>query len=263
MGILNKIYNRLKKPFHKGFLNIENRDLKTLISGNKRTIVFGTSETINEIDVKKYTQDFIITVGNFYEHPDIEILQPDVHIFAASHTPITDEVLSNWYKRCDERLPKDCSVLIEQRDALIARTCFKNRKIYIYKYGYGNNLPVDFTKAIMSPWSVSIVALQLAIYIESPEIYLLGINHDWQCIKPYRHFYDHDKPSLEYYLKQANIEIAYEKQEQPFPKERLYREYELYQQYETLKKKAKIENIEIFNGDPNSTFDVFERKVML
>jgi len=46
-------------------------------------------------------------------------------------------------------------------------------------------------------------------------------------------------------------------------KERLYREYELYQQYETLKKKAKIENIEIFNGDPNSTFDVFERKVML
>jgi len=134
MGILNKIYNRLKKPFHKGFLNIENRDLKTLISGNKRTIVFGTSETINEIDVKKYTQDFIITVGNFYEHPDIEILQPDVHIFAASHTPITDEVLSNWYKRCDERLPKDCSVLIEQRDALIARTCFKNRKIYIYKY---------------------------------------------------------------------------------------------------------------------------------
>ena len=248
----------IKKPRFK-----ENFELKELAREFDRAIIFGSSETINDIDVRKFANDFVITVGNFHEHSDINVLKPNMHIFAASHPPITKEVLSNWYKRCDERLPKRTPVLIERRDLDLAKACFENRKVYAYKYGKGNTLPVDFTKEIMSPWSVSIVALQLAIYVQCPEIYLLGINHDWQCIKPYLHFYDHSKPSLEYYLHQAGVEIAYEKQKQPFPKERLYREYELYQQYEALKKEAEIKNIEIFNGDSNSTFDVFERKVML
>lgn len=263
MSVFLKIYQRLKFLAAPKYKNNKNKELKQLAKGFKRTIIFGSSETINDIDITKFANDFVITVGNFHEHPDIDVLNPNIHIFAASHPPITSEVLASWYKRCDERLPVKTPVLVECRDMEVAQECFKNRKIYVYKYGYSNNFPVDFTKEIMSPWSVSIVALQLAIFVQSSEIYLLGINHDWQCIKPYLHFYDHSNPSLEYYLGEAGVEIAYEIQKQPFPKERLYREYELYQQYETLKKEAKIENIDIFNGDSNSTFDVFERKVML
>lgn len=262
MSTLNKIYKKLKAPFVKGFLRVENLELKQLAKGRERAIIFGSSDTINTIDVTKYAEDFVITVGNFHEHKDIEVLDPNIHIFAASHTPITLEVLTKWYKRCDERLPINTAVLVEHRDKEVARSCFKNRKIYVYKYGYGNNLPVDFTKAIMSPWSVSIVALQLAIYTRCPEIYLLGINHDWQCVKPYLHFYDHNKPSLEYYLHQAGIDITYEKQQQPFPKERLYREFALYQQYESLNIEAKKAGLEIMNGDPNSDFDVFDKKII-
>ena len=87
----------------------------------------------------------------------------------------------------------------------------------------------------------------------------MGVDHDWQCIKPYMHFYDHNKPSLEYFFKpKTGIEIEYEKQKQPFSKERLYREYELYQQYELLKKEAEKFKLSIYNYDPFSHFDVFQ-----
>jgi len=247
-GLLRVINNPNK-------LYAKNIELQEMFSSYKNAVILGSSSSINKLDITKFSDDFVITVGNFYEHPQIEAIKPKVHIFAASHPPITKEVLTEWWSRCNEVLPNETVLLIERRDKDIADIVFKNRKVYYYAYHGG--LPIDFTKPVLSPWSVTIIALQLAIYCKTSNIGLLGINHDWQCIKPYTHFYNHNEPSLEYYLKKANIEIAYEKQKQPFPKERLYKEYELYQQYETLKKEAESLNLNIFNYDPFSDFDVF------
>lgn len=232
-----------------------NKQLLTLFSTYKNAIILGSSPSINQLDLKKIKDDFVITMGNFYEHPEINQIDPKVHIFAASHPPITEKVLTNWWLRCHEILPKTTVLLIERRDKLAAEKVFKDRVIYYYSYG--GTLPVDFTKKILSPWSVTIVGLQLAVYCNIKKITLLGINHDWQCLQPYTHFYDHDKPSLEYFIKKEGIKISYEEQKQPFPKERLYREYELYQQYEKLKKEATDLGLQIVNGDPFSHFDVF------
>lgn len=257
--MLTRLKRRLLKLVNNPYkLYNKNIELQQMFSGCKNAVILGSSSSINKIDVTKFSEEMVITVGNFFEHPQINDINPKAHVFAASHPPITKEVLENWWTRCNEILPSTTILLIEKRDKLVAEKVFKNREIYYYSYG--GKLPVDFTKPIKSPWSVTIVALQLAIYCNAKTIGLLGINHDWQCIKPYTHFYSHNKPSLEYYLKAANIEISYEKQKQPFPKERLYREYELYQQYEALKKEAERLNIDIFNYDPLSDFDVFEKK---
>lgn len=232
-----------------------NKQLLSLFSTYKNAVILGSSPSINQLDLKKIKDDFVITMGNFYEHPEINQIDPKVHIFAASHLPITEKVLTNWWLRCHEILPKSTSLLIEIRDKQVAEKVFKDRVIYYYSYG--GTLPVDFTKKILSPWSVTIVGLQLAVYCNIKKITLLGINHDWQCLQPYTHFYDHDKPSLEYFIKKEGIKISYEEQKQPFPKERLYREYELYQQYEKLKKEATDLGLQIVNGDPFSYFDVF------
>jgi len=251
--IKRRLQRLIKNPYE---LYANNTELQRLFTGYKNAIILGSASSINKIDVTQYSEDMVITVGNFYEHPQIEVIKPKVHIFAASHPPITTEVLINWWKRCNERLPLETALLIEKRDKDIAEKVFIDRDIYYYSYG--GHLPVDFTKPIMSPWSVTIIALQLAIYCEIPTTGIIGVHHDWQCIKPYAHFYDHDKPSLEYFMKEAGIEISYQTQKQPFPKERLYREYELYQQYETLKSEAERLNLKIFNYDPFSDFDVFE-----
>ncbi len=255
--MITRIKRRLQRLIKNTFtLYAKNAELQQLFSGYKNAVILGSSSSISKIDITQYSEDMVITVGNFYEHPQIEAIKPKIHVFAASHPPITTEVLKNWWERCNEILPKTTLLLIEKRDKEVAEVVFVDREIYYYSNG--GALPVDFTKPIMSPWSVTIVALQLAIYCKTTTIGLIGVNHDWQCIKPYTHFYNHDKPSLEYYLKKAGIEIGYETQKQPFPKERLYREYELYQQYETLKSEAERLNIEILNFDPFSDFDVFK-----
>jgi hypothetical protein len=251
--IKRRLYLLVKNPYKKYQRNVE---LESLFSHSKQVVILGSSSSINKLDVTQFSEDFVITVGNFYEHPQIEKIRPNVHIFAASHPPIKKEVLIEWWKRCNDLLPKETLLLVEKRDKEIADKVFTNNKVYYYSYGGG--LPVDFTKPIISPWSVTIVALQLAIYCKIPTIGFVGVNHDWQCIKPYAHFYNYDKPSLEFYLKKGGIEIGYETQKQPFPKERLYREYELYQQYEILKSEAERLNLEIFNYDPFSDFDVFK-----
>ncbi|MBC3846951.1 hypothetical protein H8K90_11215 [Winogradskyella echinorum] len=257
--MIKRIKRRLNLLFNNPYkLYKRNNELKSLFSHHKQAVILGSSSSINKLDVTMFSKEFVITVGNFYEHPQIEEIKPNVHIFAASHPPITDEVYTNWWMRCNQTLPDSTVLLVEKRDKKIADIAFKDRKVYYYSYG--GSLPVDFTKPVMSPWSVTIIALQLAIYCKIPTIGIVGVNHDWQCIKPYTHFYDHDKPSLEYYLHKEGIEISYEKQKQPFPKERLYREYELYQQYEKLKLEAENSNIRIFNYDPFSDFDVFNKK---
>lgn len=233
----------------------ENSILTEAFSKYHQAVILGSGPSINNLDLTVFKDDFVITMGNFYEHPDIAVINPKLHIFAASHPPITEKVLVDWWTRCHEILPPQTPILIAAKDKIIAQQTFKGRKLFFYSYG--GTLPADFTKKILSPWSVTIIGLQLAVYCKIPKIVLLGINHDWQCIQPYTHFYNHEKPSLEYYLKKEGIKISYEEQKQPFPKERLYREYELYQQYESLKKEAEKLNLQIVNGDPFSHFDVF------
>ncbi|WP_431158316.1 hypothetical protein [Winogradskyella poriferorum] len=255
--MLKRINRRLRRIINNPYkLYAQNSELKSLFNDFNEAVILGSASSINQLDLTGYSDKMAITVGNFFEHPDIEKINPKIHIFAASHPPITKEVLIDWWTRCQEVLPQNVPLLVEKRDKEVADKIFKNRSVYYYSYG--GDVPVDFTKPILSPWSVTIVALQLAIYCKLPKTGIFGVNHDWQCIKPYTHFYDHDKPSLEFYLNKAGIEISYEKQKQPFPKERLYKEYELYQQYETLKNQAQINGLKIYNYDPFSDFDVFE-----
>lgn len=249
--LIRKLFGKVNYP--------ENKQLINKFTFFKNCVILGSAPTINNHNLNNISKDdMIMTMGNFHEHIDIDIIQPHIHIFAASHEPITENVLKSWWERANKKLPNNTLILIERRDEVLARKIFLNRKIFVYSYG--GQLPINFTKKIMSPWSVTIVALQLSIYIQKKKIFLLGVDHDWQCIKPYEHFYNHDKPSLEYYLKQKNISISYEEQKAPLSKERLYREYELYQQYEALKDYAQSLGLNIYNGDKFSSFDVFDKK---
>lgn len=254
--LLTKIKNRLRSYFISPNVHKENAEFRAKFGNYKQAVILGSGPSINRLDVSVFKDSFVITMGNFFEHPDIEKINPKIHVFAATHIPITKKVLSDWWGRCHEVLPKQTPILVERRDEEIAKQIFIGRKIFVYSYG--GSLPVDFTKKIMSPWSVTIVGLQLAIYCKIPKIVLLGINHDWQNLSPYEHFYSHSKPSLEFYLSNNGIKFNYPEILQRLSKERLYKEYELYQQYESIKREAESFQLQIVNGDPFSHFDVFQ-----
>lgn len=256
--MLKKITNKIKSIFSNNKLFPENEELLKLFMNNSKCYILGSSPTINQLNLHNLEENSTkISMGNFYEHPDIEIINPDVHIFAASHPPITEKVLFNWWTRCDKVLPKSTPVLVEKRDKIIAEKVFIDR--IVYSYSYGGVFPIDFTKKIISPWSVTIIGLQLALYCKFKNVFLLGVNHDWRFKEKYSHFYSHNKPSLEYYLNENGVKIAYDDVKMNLPKEKLYRAYELFQQYEAIKREALKTNMKIFNADKYSFFDVFEK----
>lgn len=259
--ILKKITNKIKSIFSNNKLFPENEELLELFKNKSKCYILGSSQTINQLDLTKLEEDSMkISMGNFYEHPDIGIIKPCIHIFAASHAPITEKVLTDWWVRCNEILPRNTSLLIEKRDRKVAEKVFVDRKVYYYSYG--GDFPIDFTKKIISPFSVTQIGLQVAIYAKIKEVLLFGVNHDWQHLKPYTHFYSHDKPSLEFYLHREKIIIEYEDRTKPLPKERLYGVYNQFKVYEMLNDFAKKQNVHIYNSDPLSTFDVFEKKMI-
>ena len=172
--MISKIKRRIRRIINNPYkLYAKNVELKKIFSSYNEAVILGSSSSISKLDISKFSNDMVITVGNFFEHPNIEAIKPKIHVFAASHPPITKEVLTAWWERCHTVLTKGTPILIEKRDRLIAEAVFKGREIYYYSYG--GQIPVDFTKPIMSPWSVTIVALQLAIYCEVSKVGILGV----------------------------------------------------------------------------------------
>ena len=144
MSLLTKIKNKIKALIKSDRVFPENIKLIETFSGYKNAIILGSSPSINKLDLKGFCDDFVITMGNFYEHPEINVLNPKVHIFAGSHPPITEKVLTDWWMRCNAILPKTTVLLIEIRDKKIAEKVFIDRQIFYYSYG--GKLPIDFTK---------------------------------------------------------------------------------------------------------------------
>ena len=132
MRLLKKIKNKIQSGFTSDKLFPENKKLITMFSDYKNAIILGSSPSINQLELKGFNKDFVITMGNFYEHPEINQINPKVHIFAASHPPITEKVLTDWWERCNEILPSTTTLLIEKRDKSVAEKVFKNRTVFYY-----------------------------------------------------------------------------------------------------------------------------------
>ncbi len=259
--MIKKIYSKMSGKGASKVLFPENEKLRSLFGSREKGYILGTSSSILKFDLTALESDALkITVGNFYEHPDIEKINPTIHVFASSHAPITSTVLSNWWNRCDKVLPAGIPVLVADKDRGVAQESFQKRDVYFYSYG--GSFPIDFTRMVISPWSVSVLVVQLALYLKTRNTYLLGVDHDWRHIIPYQHFYSHEEPSLEYYLYQEGLIKSLtppDKVHTP-PKSSLYKFYDLYQQHEELRAYAESEGLNVYNGDVSSIFDVYDRK---
>lgn len=256
MAILKKIKSKIKSFITKPYSNNANLNLLTRYSSYDRAIILGSSPSINELELNNFSDDtMVISMGNFFEHPEINQINPSIHIFAASHPPITEAVLINWWTRCNQILPLSTPVMVEKRDQVIAERIFNKREVFTYSYG--GSFPIDFTKQIKSPFSVSQIAMQLGVYVKIKKIYFIGIDLHWRLLDPYLHFYSHEKPSLEYYLKKEGIKVSHEN-DKDFSKNKFYYVHKVYMSFEEINKQAKLNGVSLLNANKNSKFDVFD-----
>jgi len=259
--MIKKVYSKVRTRFKSKELFPENEELLRLFGSKNKGYILGTSESILKFDLTALEKDALkISVGNFYEHADIEKIRPSIHIFAASHPPITPKVLRNWWSRCHEVLPLKVPILVALEDREVALQSFPGRAVYFYKYG--GDFPIDFRTKILAPWSVSVLVVQLSLFLRTKQTFLLGVDHDWRHMKPYQHFYSHEEPCLEYYLYKEGL---YKSLKTPTkmnipPKSSLYKFYELYQQHEQLRTYSEEIGLKVYNGDLSSIFDVYDKK---
>ncbi|WP_299130595.1 hypothetical protein [uncultured Winogradskyella sp.] len=259
MTYLKRLKKKINAILGRDILFPQNKVLEHLFSSYSTGYILGSAPSINQLDLTKLDKkSLVISMGNFHEHKDIKIINPQIHVFAASHSPITEEVFRNWFKRAELKLPKQTIIMVEIKDFELAKQIFKARDVY--PYAYGGELPIDFTKRIISPTTIPMIAIQLGYYIGLEELNLLGIDHNWQNTEGYLHFYSHDEPSLEYYLKESGVirdTLAFKGRQS---KERLYSFYKTYKLFESFKNLNNNRNFKIFNADPNSYFDAFDKK---
>jgi hypothetical protein len=194
-------------------------------------------------------------VSNFYLHPDFSTIRPDYYCLAPWHPPhdpqhyvqLVDRVLdvsgsAHLYLGLSDA--EKTAALYQQNQS---RLSYLNLGLPISEM---SRQSVDLTKNLLVPQSVTIMALQLALYMGFSEIYLLGVDHNAILNTTGKfantHFYEESKALLK-------TDVGYFKHE-------LASYLNLWQQYECMHRLAQAQDTRIVNVTPGSLLDVFEQK---
>lgn len=179
-----------------------NSELKDKFKG-KRAFILACGPSINTQDLSPLAGEFCISVSNFFVHKDFKTIKPKYHVFAESHTPITDDQMAAWLSDAEKHFPVGQNVVMGVGDRYIVeqRKLLQKSNVYYYDLnGYHMIQPhetIDFTKRIPTIQTVAHQAIYLALYSGATEIYLLGCDHDTILhLGESRHFYQKNENVL-------------------------------------------------------------------
>ena len=177
-------------------------------------------------------------------------------MFAASHSPVTDEQFRLWFEDAGKKMPEGQNVVVALSDKYLVDKykLFQKQNVYYHSTGerdpsYG---PIDMTKMLPRIRTSPHIATYLALYLGAKKVFFLGIDHDW--ILHYGktvHFYD-EKKSV---LTQAN----YNEWSKDFGTV-LESHVRLWRVYKEIKSYADKKGIDMINCTPGSLLDVLPMK---
>ncbi len=234
----------------------KNSDFKNIFSG-KRCFVVATGPSIKNQNLKKLKGEIVISVSNFFVHPDFREISPEFHLFVPSHPPVTPEQYGAWFKEAEEIFPAGQKVLISITDKPIVEKfqAFKNQKVYYYRSGHKPLSPeteIDFTRSLPVIQTSVHIGIFLAFYAGAKEIYLLGCDHDWILhLNQTRHFYDEKESKLS--------NLKYNEWEGKDLEVEFQSYVNLWKIYKKIRKYAGKRDVSITNATDGGLLDVFPR----
>jgi len=237
----------------------ENVSLQNVHAG-KRCFIVGTGSSIKKQDLKLLKNELCIGLNEFFLHEDYREIKPKYLAFSGFgiHNVPTEKHLV-WYKNYEQTLNGISTPLINICDYNFIR---KNQLLensgvkfmnYLNSFDKLSENGIDATNDLYASSSVSVMALQLAIYMGFSEIFLVGFDHDWllrMFDKQPTHFYNHDKSII--YKGHNEVEGITVLSE-------LTSNANLFSNYTFLKSFADKKNIRIFNATEGGMLDVFPR----
>lgn len=165
-----------------------------------RCFILGAGPSIKQQEIAKLVGEMVISVSNTFVHPDYARIRPRYHVLPpimASHGQnLPAENFVNWLTAMDQGTG-DAEMFFHAGDRALIEDhhLFRNRTIHWIDYAESwdghADLPLDL-RALPPVWSVSEVAVAVALYLGFEKIYLLGFDHDW-FNGLFNYFYDINK----------------------------------------------------------------------
>jgi hypothetical protein len=238
-----------------------NSELKDIFKG-KRIFILGTGPSIKTENLKALASEICIGLNEFHLHPDYSFIKPAFMVFSGFYDhPVVADRAVDWYKNYESRTQGISKVILNASDLPMLEEknlmqgsdnyfAWYSRSLYeLHEFGFRHE---DFSYLSQS---VSIMALQFAIYMGASEVYLLG--HDLDAIttaieRRQNHFYT-DEQSIIYKNQETNHLPILDEYLRPYV--RMFEQYELIKQH-----LEKLDGTRIYNATRRSFLDVFEKR---
>lgn len=201
------LYKYVKLTYSQAQWNL-NYEIKRLVRKNtafknkyegQRCFLLGSAPSINIEDLTCLKNEIVFALNNFYVHPDFEVImdqsKPKFYVTAPIHSPQTEEEWRLWFTDMEGHMPADTQIFFGLNSyegnikyVLEKYNLFKKHNInwYYTDGNFGNYLKsthIQMDKVVWSASTVSTYALMIAIYMGFSEIYLLGIDQNYICMK--------------------------------------------------------------------------------
>lgn len=235
----------------------KNSKYKNIHTG-ERVFILCTGPSINKLDLTKLKGEKTIAVSSFYLHKDCQLISPEYYCL-----PTLEEdcfsVREEFFKEVQQNmLDANYFFSIIDRPYIEQMKEYEGMNVnYISFSSIPNyeNSDIDLTRLVLTPQSVPIMAMEIALYMGFKQIYLLGTEHDQLTTGKYEHFYSYNESII---AKVAEYEDEQGNDNEPFDRT-LTSIYKLWNQYKIIKKIAEQKGTQIYNATPGGILDLFER----
>lgn len=227
----------------------------------EEVFILCTGPSLGMIDIEHLRNKNTIAVGSFCLHEKCSIVNPNYYCVPTFEEEIPKDVSIERLLRI--RKVTNCDgyfYSIKQKEIVDSLNEYDKENVYyldfkdIRNYQYHQ---IDLEKRVMQVQSVSIMALEIAIYMGFSIIYLLGTDHDVLTKGEYKHCYNNSESIVNFLNedKKGNLVFSYA--------ELLECEARLWKQYKIIKNIADNNGIKIYNATVGGNLDVFERREYL
>lgn len=258
-----EVFNLLRQALHYRFVPANEKALldRNLELANRhqgeRCFILGAGSSIKQQDIRRLKDEFVISVSNTFVHPDYSFIQPKYHVLPhigfGHQSFYADEKFVDWLREMEPATQQaEMFFHIGDRNLIEETGLFHNSSIHWVDYcNWDGNMsfPLDLAK-VPHIWSVSELAITIALYLGFEKIYLIGFDHDW-FNGPLVYFYDHAKkhkvqPEATI-LRSQGVDAEFQ----------MRRHADIFRKYKYLYSMKK--NIINANSDPNHYLDVFPK----
>lgn len=228
---------------------------------DRRCFIIASGPSIKSQDLTLLRNEICISVSNSYVHKDYSLIRLRYHCvpFIGGHKQITTEDAIRWLRDMEERTdPATMFFSYRDKELIECNGLFRHRSLYylhdILDVEAMERSSLDLTRSVLSPQSVSIMALVIAVFMGFRQIYLLGCDHDWILHWGISsHFYSRDehtilaRPGYREWLETDDYEMGFRNN------------LTVWGQYKAVKREALAKDVRIYNATAGGLLDVFPR----